>query len=157
MRSEKKSLILGVIIGLILAFFYFHYFAPRYQINKTGLSTIKIDKWTGRSWRLVGDNWTRMLDRDEEWEQIDKTLQEALKIPFVQVDQDSALEELREKYPLLNKISDDELLERIKLVYSKLVLVNMYLGDFLKTSAVESENGSQEPEVSNQESEKRKE
>jgi hypothetical protein len=139
MKTEKKSLILGVIIGLVLAFFYFHYFAPRYEINKTGLFTIKIDKWTGRSWRLVGDNWTRMLDRDEEWEQVDKTLQEALKIPFVQVDQDSALEELREKYPLLNKISDDELLERIKLVYSKLVLVNMYLGDFLKTSGEESE------------------
>jgi hypothetical protein len=139
MKTEKKSLILGVIIGLVLAFFYFHYFAPRYEINKTGLFTIKIDKWTGRSWRLVGDNWTRMLDRDEEWEQVDKTLQEALKIPFVQVDQDSALEELREKYPLLNKISDDELLERIKLVYSKLVLVNMYLGDFLKTSGEGSE------------------
>jgi hypothetical protein len=147
MKTEKKSLVLGVIIGLILAFFYFHYFAPRYEINKTGLSIIKIDKWTGRSWRLVGDNWTKMLDRDEDWEEIDKTLQEALKIPFAQVDQDSALEKLREKYPLLNKISDDELLERIKLVYSKLVLVNMYLGDFLKASGEESENRSQESGV----------
>jgi len=139
MKSDKKSLVLGVVIGLILAFFYFHYFAPRYEINKTGLSTIKIDKWTGQSWRLVNDNWTKMLDRDEDWEQIDKILQEALKIPFAQVDKVSALEKLREKYPLLNKISDDELLERIKLVYSKLVLVNMYLGDFLKTSGEESE------------------
>jgi len=154
MKSDKKSLVLGVIIGLILAFFYFHYFAPRYEINKTGFSTIKIDKWTGRSWRLVGDNWTKMLDRDEDWEQIDKTLQEALKIPFAQVDKVSALEKLREKYPLLNKISDDELLERIKLVYSKLVLVNMYLGDFLKTSGEEPEDRSQEPEVRSQESEK---
>jgi hypothetical protein len=146
MKSEKKTLVLGIIIGLILAFFYFHYFAPRYEVNKTGLSTIKIDKWTGRSWRLVGDNWKKVLDVQEDWEQIDKTLQEALKIPFVRVDTDSALTKLREKYPLLNKISDDELLERIKIVYSKLVLVNMYLGDFLKTSdeGVEGETGETE-------------
>ena len=151
MKSEKKSLVLGVIIGLILAFFYFHYFAPRYEVNKTGLSTIKIDKWTGQSWRLVADSWTKMLDRDEDWEQIDKTLQEALKIPFVQVDSDSALKKLREKYPLLDKISDDELLERIKLVYSKLVLVNMYLGDFLKTSGDEEEIGESKEEIGNRE------
>jgi hypothetical protein len=137
MKSDKKSLVLGIIIGLILAFFYFHYFAPRYEINKAGFSTIKIDKWTGQSWRLEGDTWTKMLDRDEDWEQIDKTLQEALKIPFVQVDRASALEKLRERYPVLNKISDDDLVERIKLVYSKLVLVNMYLGDFLKAGEEE--------------------
>ena len=69
---------------------------------------------------------------NESWEQIDKTLQEALKIPFAQVDSGSALNKLRDRYPALKDISDDELMERIKLVYSKLVLCNMYLGDFLK-------------------------
>jgi hypothetical protein len=134
MKMDKKSLVLGVIIGLILAFFYFHYFAPRYEINKTGISTIKIDKWTGQSWRLVDNDWKKMTERNEDLEKIDRTLREALKIPFAQVDTASALKKLRDSYPLLKEIPDDELLERIKLVYSKQVLVNMYLGDFLKTS-----------------------
>ena len=75
-----------------------------------------------------------MINMDENWETIDKTLQEALKIPFVQVDSESALKKLRNKYPVLKNISDEDLLERIKLVYSKLVMVNMYLGDFMKTN-----------------------
>ncbi len=134
MSKDKKYLVLGIIIGLVLAFFYFHYFAPRYEINKTDLSTIKIDKWTGQSWRLVNNDWKKMMDSDEDLAKIDRTLQEALKIPFAQVDTSSALKKLRDSYPVLKEISDDDLLERIKLVYSKMVLVNMYLGDFLKTS-----------------------
>lgn len=138
MKNGKKNLVLGVIIGIVLAFLYFHYFAPRYEIKKTGLSTIKIDKWTGQSWRFVDNNWKKMINMDEDWEQVDRTLKEALKIPFAQVDSDSALKKLRNNYPILKDIPDDELLERIKLVYSKLVLVNMYLGDFLKTNREES-------------------
>lgn len=136
MSKDKKYLVLGIIIGLVLAFFYFHYFAPRYEINKTDLSTIKIDKWTGQSWRLVNNDWKKMVNTDEDLAKIDRTLQEALKIPipFAQVDTSSALKKLRDSYPVLKEISDDDLLERIKLVYSKMVLVNMYLGDFLKTS-----------------------
>ena len=141
MKNGKKSLILGIIIGIVLAFFYFQYFAPRYEIKKTSASTIKIDKWTGQSWRQVDNNWKKMINMDENWETIDKTLQEALKIPFVQVDSESALKKLRNKYPVLKNISDEDLLERIKLVYSKLVMVNMYLGDFMKTNQdVEAEN-----------------
>jgi len=41
---------------------------------------------------------------------------------------------LKESHPVLEEIPDDELLERIKLVYSKMIMVNMYLGDFLKVS-----------------------
>ena len=134
MKNSKKSLVFGVLIGLVLAFFYCHYFAPRYEVKKGTMNTIKVDKWTGQSWRLDGNNWKKMLDVDESWEEIDKTIQEALNIPFAQVDSGSALNKLREKYPVLKDISDDELMERIKLVYSKMVLVNMYLGDFIKAS-----------------------
>lgn len=129
----KKYLILGIIIGLVLAFFYFHFFAPRYEITKTSLSTIKIDKWTGQSWRLVNDEWKVMLETDEDLERIDNILLEALHIPFAQVDSGSALKKLRDRYPSLKDVSDDLLMERIKLVYSKQVLVNMYLGEFMKT------------------------
>ena len=137
MSKDKKYLVLGIIIGLILAFLYFHFFAPRYEITKTGLSTIKIDKWTGQSWRLINDEWKVMLETDEDLEKIDNTLLDALHIPFAQVDSESALKKLRDQYPALKDVSDDLLMERIKLVYSKQVLVNMYLGEFIKKSEEE--------------------
>ncbi len=140
MSKDKKYLILGIIIGLVLAFLYFHFFAPRYEITKTDLSTIKIDKWTGQSWRLVNDEWKVMLETDEDLEKIDNILLEALHIPFAQVDSGSALKKLRDRYPALKEVSDDVLMERIKLVYSKQVLVNMYLGEFMKKSEEEPEN-----------------
>ena len=134
MAGGKKSLILGIIIGIVLSFLYFNYFAPRYDIKKTAASTIKIDKWTGQSWRLVENNWKKMNNMDGDWESIDKTLGEAIhiNIPEAQVDSSAALKKLRARYPVLKDIPDYDLLERIKLVYSKQVLVGMYLGDFMK-------------------------
>ncbi len=146
MANSKISLVLGIIIGIVLAFFYFQFFAPRYEIQKTAAYTMKIDKWSGQSWRMVDNNWKKMAHMDEAWEEIDKTLQKALKIPFVQVDTNSALIKLRENYPILNEISDEDLLERIKLVYSKMVMVNMYLGDFMK--ADKGEKSEAEGEIS---------
>ena len=135
MGNEKKYLIVGIIIGLVLAIFYFHYFAPRYEIKKEGLSLVKIDKWTGESWRFIDNNWKKMINIDEDWVKIDRTLREALNIPFAKVDTEKGLMRLRKRYPILKDISDDELLERIKLVYSKQVLTNMYLSDFIKDIA----------------------
>jgi len=141
MKSEKKSMVVGILIGIVLSLFYFHFFAPRYDIQKKDLSLIKIDKWTGDSWEFVDNNWKKMINMDENWERIDKTLQEALHTPFVQVDTKSALGQLRERYRILKDISDEELLERIKLVYSKQVLTSMYLNNFLdKDKAVKVNN-----------------
>ena len=139
MKNGKKNLIIGIIIGLILAFFYFHYFAPRYEIKKKGLSMVKIDKWTGQSWRFVDNNWKKMINMDESWVKIDQTLREALNIPFAKVDTGKGLMRLRERYPILKDIPDEELLERIKLVYSKQVLTNMYLSDFIRTDQAPKE------------------
>jgi hypothetical protein len=139
-KSTKKSLVLGIIVGIVLSAFFFNYFAPRYEIKKTSASTIRIDKWTGRAWRLVEDNWREMADIDEDWELIDKTLQKAINIylPEFKVDSSAALNRLREKYPVLEDIPDYDLQERIKLVYSKQIMVNMYLGDFLKTDEAQN-------------------
>jgi hypothetical protein len=134
MKKEKMTLIIGLVIGLAAAFFYFNFFASRYEIRKEGVSTVKLDKWTGQSWALVNDNWKKMTVINESWEEVDKTLTGALKLPFAQVDTGSAQKKLKESHPVLKDIPDDELLERIKLVYSKMVMVNMYLGDFLKVS-----------------------
>lgn len=136
MTSSKKNLILGIVIGIVLSFLYFNYFASRYEIKKTAVSTVKMDRWTGQSWRLVDNNWKKMIDMDEDWQSIDKTLREAINIniPEAKVDSNAALKKLRDRYPVLKDIPDYDLLERIKLVYSKQVLVGMYLGDFLKTN-----------------------
>lgn len=141
MKKEKMTLILGLVIGLAAAFFYFNFFASRYELKEEGLYVIKLDKWTGQSWSLVNNNWKTMSVMDENWDEVDRTLSEALKIPFAQVDSESALKKLKESYPKLKDIPDEELLERIKLVYSKMVMVNMYLGDFLKLNDEASEGG----------------
>jgi hypothetical protein len=48
------------------------------------------------------------------------------------VNTDLALKQLQEKHPVLKDLPNDELVERIKLVYSRQVLVNMYLDSFVK-------------------------
>ena len=145
MKNGKKSLLLGVIIGVVLSYFFFNYFAPRYEIKKTAALTMKVDKWTGDSWRLVDNNWKKMSDMDENWELIDKTLGEAInmKLPIPKVDSDAGLKKLKDRYPVLKDIPDEDLLERIKLVYSKQVMVNMYLGDFMKVDGEVSQSENQ--------------
>ncbi|MBN1905468.1 MAG: hypothetical protein JW927_10255 [Deltaproteobacteria bacterium] len=134
MKNGKKTLFLGIIIGVVISYFFFNYFAPRYEIKKTAALTMKVDKWTGDAWRLVDNNWKKMSDMDENWELVDKTLGEAInmKLPIPKVDSNLGLKKLKERYPVLKDIPDDDLLERIKLVYSKQVMVNMYMGDFMK-------------------------
>ena len=139
MKKDKRNLIIGLVIGIIAALLYSHFFAPRYEIKKEGMVVLKLDRWTGQSWRFADNTWKKILDADENWEDIDNALIEVMNIPFAQVDSESALKKLRDRNPILKDIPDDELLERIKLVYSKMVLVNMYLGEFLKTSVQASQ------------------
>lgn len=134
MKNDKKKIIIGLFIGILISLFYTHFFASRYEIKNNGLDMIRIDKWTGQTWTLVNKSWKKMSDSEQDWSEIDKALGAALKIPFAQVDSESALKKLKETAPVLKDVPNEELLERIKLFYSKTVLVNMYLGDFLKTS-----------------------
>ena len=132
MRSTKLNLAIGFIAGAILTFFCFNYFAPRYEVKKVGLSLVKVDKWTGQSWRYMNNNWKKVVYTNQEWKQIDQAVAQALNIQLTDAKTESTLNQLREKYAVLRDIPDDELLERIKLVYSKQILVQMYLDNFLK-------------------------
>jgi hypothetical protein len=71
------------------------------------------------------------VGEDHDWDKIDGSLRDALRIPFAEVDTGAALKLLRGKHPDLKDLSDEDLLERIKLVYSKQVLCNLYLDNFL--------------------------
>jgi hypothetical protein len=137
MKGEKTYFIVGIVLGVFLSAIFFFYFAPRYETVKEGETMIKQDKWTGRSWRFTDDEWKPVVGVNRDWEKIDRALMAALRIPFADVDTDSALITLQDKHSVLADLRREELLERIKLVYSRQVLVNMYLDSFLKTEARE--------------------
>ena len=132
MKKTKLYFVAGIAVGAILTFFCLNYFAPRYGIEKVGVSMVKTDKWTGQSWKYVNDSWKKIERTNQEWQEIDQALAEALDIPVSDNNTESALSLLREKYPVLKDIPDDELQERIKLVYSSQILRDLYLDDFMK-------------------------
>jgi hypothetical protein len=132
MGREKTYFGMGLVIGIVLATVFLFYFAPRYTTVKVGDNLVKQDKWSGQSWRFVDNQWKRIVGEDRDWDGIDKALTGALGIETDTPSRTNALDLLRKKDPILKDLSDDDLLERIKLVYSKQILVNMYLESFLK-------------------------
>jgi hypothetical protein len=132
MKKTKLYFVAGIAVGAILTFFCVNYFAPRYEMEQVGGSVVKTDKWTGQSWKYVNDSWKRVERTSQEWQEIDQALAEALNIPVADNNTESALRLLREKYPILKDIPNDELQERIKLVYSSQILRDLYLDDFMK-------------------------
>lgn len=132
MNVEKRYFLVGLVIGILLSGIFFYYFAPRYSTVKSGDTVIRQDTWTGRSWRFVDNEWKSILGVNRDWDGIDKALLSALRIPFAEVNTDQALNQLKEKHSILKDLPNDELVERIKLVYSRQILVNMYLDSFVK-------------------------
>jgi len=132
MGREKTYFGIGLVIGIVLAVLFLFYFAPRYTSVKAGDTLIKQDRWSGESWRFVDNQWKRIVGENHDWERIDRALAEALGIPADTPSRSNALDLLRKRDPILKDLSDEDLLERIKLVYSKQILVNMYLESFLK-------------------------
>jgi len=132
MYSEKRYLLIGLVVGVLLSGLFFYYFAPRYTVIKSEDTVLKQDTWTGHSWRFVGNDWTPIVGVNRDWEKIDQALVSALRIPFAQVNTAEALQQLKGKHPVLSQLSNEELIERIKFVYSRQVLVNMYLDSFMK-------------------------
>jgi hypothetical protein len=131
---EKKQFSIGLVSGILLAALFFHFFAPRFYTIESGNTIIKQDKWSGDSWRFVDNQWRKMMSVDQQWQQIDQTLKEALHISSSSNRKDpvNPLELLKNKYPILKSITDEELNERIKIVYSKEILSSLYLNNFLE-------------------------
>ncbi|MFC1859477.1 hypothetical protein ACFL9U_15835 [Thermodesulfobacteriota bacterium] len=136
MTNGKLHFGIGLVAGVLISALFFMYFAPRYTTVKLADTLIKQDRWSGDSWRFDDDQWKKIMNVSREWEIIDDTLMEALHMPTDGAERIQALTLLRKKDLVLGDLSDDELLERIKLVYSKEILVNMYLRNFLKLEQV---------------------
>jgi len=131
MKNDKSYFGLGLIVGIIISALFLFYVAPRYNTVQSGENIIRQDKWTGNSWRYSDNQWKKISDVSRNWESIDQSLHNALNIPFANVNTENALSTLRQNYPVLKDVSDDELLERIKLVYSKQVVCNLYLKQYM--------------------------
>ena len=136
MKNEKSYFGLGLIVGIIISALFLFYVAPRYNTVQSGENIIRQDKWTGSSWRYMDNQWKKISDVSRDWDSIDQALRNALNIPFAKVNTENALSTLRKNYPVLKDVSDDELLERIKLVYSKQVVCNLYLKQFMDEKSV---------------------
>jgi hypothetical protein len=132
MAREKKYLGIGLIVGVFLSSLFLYYFAPRYRTVISGETLIKYDKWSGQSWRLIDNEWKRIMDAGRDWDTIDQALREALRLSPSGLQRNEALRLLKEKYPALKDVANEELLERIKIVYSKEILCNLYLSNLVK-------------------------
>jgi len=140
MAKEKSYFGIGLVVGIVFAFLFLYSFAPRYNTMKSGDILIKQDKWSGQSWRMVDNQWKKITEVSRDTEKIDKTLMKALRVSSPGPKRSNALSLLKSKYPSLKEIPDDELLERMKLVYSKQILCNLYLNSFMNLEQASQSN-----------------
>ncbi len=145
MRREKFQFAIGVLVGIVLTALFFIYFAPRYQIVERDGVLHKQDRWTGDTWCFCDKEWKRVSEHDDNWKNIDDVLVQALKHSGVDEVRKTAMQKLKEKYPLLKKYSDEDILERVKLVYAREILSGLYLENFLKIERETSVDTSPKP------------
>jgi len=132
MNREKIYFAIGLGAGILLTGLFLLYFAPRYETTQVDKTLIKQDRWSGDSWQYVGNKWQKIVDVQRDWKKIDQALLNALHIQSPGIERNEALAILRLKAPDLEVLTDDELLERIKYVYSKEIMVTLYLRSFME-------------------------
>ncbi len=142
MAKEKSYFGIGLVVGIIFTFLFLYYFAPRYTTVKSGDTLIKQDRWSGDSWRMVDNQWKEISEVTRETEKIDKALMDALRVTSGGPKRSSALSLLKSKHPVLKDVPDDELLERMKVVYSKQILCSLYLNNFMNLEKGSEQNTS---------------
>lgn len=132
MERSKLQFGIGLIVGIVLAAMFFMYFAPRYTTTESDDGVVKQDRWSGNTWRLVDNQWQAVSEQKKDWKGIDRVLRQALKIPERTKRRAAVLDRLRSEYPALKDINNEDLLERMKFVYAREVMSDMYLDHFMK-------------------------
>jgi hypothetical protein len=136
MNRNKQIFSAGLFMGLALAALFCFVSAPRYGVSKSENQIIKLDKWTGETWQFSKGNWEKIEKVEQDWKAIDNALYSALNLKQ-QRDQgekhtSDLLQVLKDKYPVLDPVPNEEILERINIVYSKAILTDMYLKNIEK-------------------------
>ena len=132
MDRAKYHFGIGLVVGAVISGLFFHFFAPRYATTTSGGAVVRQDRWSGDSWQLVDNQWKEVTDLERDWKDVDQCLRGALNITGGEDQTGSYLRLLKEKYPVLKDVPDDEILNRIRLVYSQQVMTSMYLNDFME-------------------------
>jgi allantoicase len=121
----------GLVLGIVVCAFFFQFFAPRYGVVKSDTGVVKQDKWTGNSWHYDGYSWKEIREDKQDWEAVDDALMDALNIKDSRTQSGNSLnariQMLKAKYPVLASLSDEDVMERIKYLYARKIMVDLYL------------------------------
>jgi len=123
---------IGLFIGIIATALFFQFFALRYEVMESGKMLIKQDKWSGTSWKFEGNKWEKITSVLKDWKPVDKILMEALNITIHGDKKNSSYNQiasLKKKHPELEKISSEDIMERIKYIYARQIMVDLYFSN----------------------------
>lgn len=131
MDRRKYHFGIGLVVGIVLAGLFFQFYAPRYTTVESKGGPIKQDKWTGDTWKLVGSQWKKITDDERDWKEVDQSLHKAFQATVGGAETTQLLKQFKDKYPSLKHVADEELLIRIRSVYSQEILTRTYLENIL--------------------------
>lgn len=132
MTHGKVHFGIGLVSGMLIAAFLLLVFAPRYNTMEQDGVRVKHDRWSGQSWRLVDNEWQPIETSARDWKPVDAALRRALNISERKQEINEGLDLLRQEYAALRHVSDEELMERIKVVYARDILRDLYLERFMQ-------------------------
>ena len=95
---------------------------------KSNSVIIKQDKRSGDSWAYEGNEWKKIKGNKVSWKSVDNALIEALNTPDIEGENNSVdqIAVLKKKYSFLNKVSDEDIMERIKYIYARKIMLDLY-------------------------------
>ena len=128
MNQTRAHFGIGLLIGIIVTAIFSLFFAPRYEIVESDKMIIKQDKWSGHTWRYQGNEWEKIVDSTRDWKPVDAVLVNALSFSAGggANSSDVRMTSLKEKFPVLEDISNEDIMERIKYVYARKIMVDLY-------------------------------
>jgi hypothetical protein len=119
---------IGFSVGICITALFFHFFAPRYEVTESNRVIIRQDKWSGTSWKYEGDEWKEIKENRVNWKPVDSALMKALNVPVIEGKKKSnnQIIALKKKYPFLEEFSDEDIMERIKYIYARKIMLDLY-------------------------------
>ncbi len=91
----------------------------------------------------MDNNWQEISKSVDKWEVVDSELRKALKVPETVKARQDVLNRLRDRYHKLKGVSDEDLLERIKFVYSKELMIGHYMQTIVNIEQQETQKQNQ--------------